>query len=197
MHDYVAIAAIVRPQGRRGEVVAEILTDFPERVRPCRTIYIDDPEQGPQSFQLERARIHGGRFVLKFLGIDSISQAETLRSKNVLIPAADRVSLSPNRYYIWELKGCRVLQDQHPGPTAGAEIGTVVDVETGTGGVDLLHVAISGSHGEEILIPLADEICKRIDVLGKTILIDPPEDLLELNRRTTDSRRSRTRRNDL
>ena len=62
------------------------------------------------------------------------------------------------------------------------EVGTVVDVESRPGGVDLLHVAIPGRQGGELLIPLAQSICKRIDVDAKTILIDPPEDLLELNR---------------
>jgi 16S rRNA processing protein RimM len=116
------------------------------------------------------------------MGIDSISQAETLRSKNVLIPAAERASLPPNKFYVWELTGCRVLQAQRAESSEMLEIGTVVDVETGSGGVDLLHVAVSGSEDREALIPLTDAICKQIDILAKTILIDPPEDLLELNR---------------
>jgi 16S rRNA processing protein RimM len=182
MDRFLAVARVVRPHGRKGEVVAEILTDFPERVKASRTIYIEDSNNRPEPVALESARIHKGRFVLKFSGINSIEQADTLRTKHVLIPAGERAVLSANSYYVWELQGCRVLQDQGHGSAPLIEVGTVVDVESRSGGVDLLHVAVPGRQGGEVLIPLAQSICKRIDVEAKTILIDPPEDLLELNR---------------
>ena len=182
MDRFLAVARVVRPHGRKGEVVAEILTDFPERVKASRTIYIEHSDSRPEPVTLERSRIHKGRFVLKFSGINSIEQADTLRAKHVLIPAAERAVLSENSYYVWQLQGCRVLQDQGHGSTPLIEVGIVVDVESRPGGVDLLHIAIPGRQGGELLIPLAQSICKRIDVDAKTILIDPPEDLLELNR---------------
>lgn len=81
---------------------------------------------------------------------------------------------SPHQYYLIELHGCRVIWESQ-----GKEIGTVVEVES-TGGVDVLHVRRPDGNSE-ILIPLAQEICTRIDVASRTIVIDPPEDLLELN----------------
>src|SRR4030095_15442654 len=107
MEDFVAVARVVRPHGRRGEVIAEVLTDFPDRVQASRTVYIEDAAKQPRPLQLESVRIHKGRVVLKLSGINSIEQAEALRARDVLIPASERAMLSPNSYYVWELKGCR------------------------------------------------------------------------------------------
>ncbi|MBZ5515869.1 MAG: ribosome maturation factor RimM [Acidobacteriia bacterium] len=168
------MALIVRPQGRRGEVVAEMLTDFPERFRSLRQALLERPGGEPEAVRVEDAWPHKGRIVLKFFGVDSIAQAERLRGAQVLIPRTERIPLGPHQYYLWELEGCRVVIERD-GPRR--EIGTVTDVEL-TGGVDLLHVA---APGREVLIPLAQDICKQIDPETKTILIDPPDDLLELN----------------
>lgn len=171
---FLAIARIVRPQGRRGEVAAEILTDFPARFRQAQAVFLEVPGQGPQPAQLERAWPHKGRIILKFLGTDSIESASRLRGLQVLIPWEQRAPLPPHHYYLCELQGCRVVRER-----GGKEIGTVTEVEP-TGGVDVLHIRRADGNGE-VLIPLAQEICTRIDRATRTIVIDPPEELLELN----------------
>jgi 16S rRNA processing protein RimM len=171
---YLAIARIVRPQGRRGEVAAEILTDFPSRFQALRRAFLAEPGQPLKPVTLEHAWPHQGRIVLKIAGVDSIESAGHLRGHLVWIPREERMQLPPDHYYFWELKGCRVLSERHGRP---CEIGTVTEVEA-TGGVDLLHVATGRG---DVLIPLAQSICTRIDTRLKTIVIDPPEDLLELN----------------
>ncbi len=171
---FLAIARIVRPQGRRGEVLAEILTDFPDRFQELRRAYLEDPGHGPVSVDVENIWHHKGRVVIKFSGVDSIDQAAGLRGLCVLIPREERTALPPDHYYHWELQGCRVVRERE-GKTV--EIGTVVSIEP-TGGVDVLHVATPRG---EILIPLAQAICTRIDGEKKTIWVDPPEDLLDLN----------------
>jgi 16S rRNA processing protein RimM len=171
---FLAVARIVRPQGRRGEVVAEILTDFPQRFAELRRAYLENPGSLPQSVRVESVWRHKGRVVLKFSGVDSIEQANRLREVHVLIPREERMPLPAHQYYVWELKGCRVLTAR-PGVTR--EVGTVTDVEP-TGGVHLLHVATPRG---EVLVPLAQDICRQIDPAAKTIVIDPPEDLLDLN----------------
>ncbi len=173
---FLAIARIVRPQGRRGEVVAELLTDFPSRFQELRQVYVENADQSPLPVALEHAWPHKGRMVLKFAGVASIEEASRLRGCHVLIPREERTLLPPHHYYVWELKGCQVVvedQGKH------LEVGTVTDVES-TGGVDLLHVARPGKKGEA-LIPLAQSICTRIDTQAKRIVIAPPEDLLALN----------------
>ena len=171
---FLAVARIVRPQGRRGEVAAEILTDFPQRFAELRRAYLENPGSQPESVRVESVWPHKGRVVLKFSGVDTIDQANRLRGLHVLILREERMLLPAHQYYVWELKGCRVITARQ-GVTS--EVGTVTDVER-TGGADLLRV---GTPRGEVLIPLAQDICKRIDTAEKIIIIDPPEDLLELN----------------
>jgi len=173
-NEFLAIARILRPQGRKGEVAAEILTDFPERFQQLKAAFLELPGKPPKLANLENTWLHKGQIILKFSGIDSIESASGLRDATVVIPWDQRSRLSPHQYYLCELQGCRVLWERK-----GQEIGTVVEIES-TGGVDLLHV--KPPEGKpEILIPLAQEICTRIDLDTRTIVIDPPEELLELN----------------
>ncbi len=174
---FLALARIVRPQGRRGEVAAEILTDFPERFGHVRRAFLEQDGSEPKAVEVEHAWLHKGRVILKFSGIDSITQANRLRGVHVLVPKEEKTPLPAHHYYVWELRGCRVVAGQEG---KLKEIGTVTSVEP-TGGVPLLHVAPAGSSRVEVLIPLAQDICKRIDTQEKTILIDPPENLVELN----------------
>lgn len=171
---FLAVARVVRPQGRRGEVLAEPLTDFCLRFQELPDVFLENPGTAPQAIKVESVWPHKGRVVIKFSGVDSISDASVLKGRHVLILAAERMPLPPNHYYLWELRGCRVVTERRG---RLVEVGSVTDVEP-TGGVDVLHVATS--HGE-VLIPLAQAICTKIDKQAKTILIDPPEDLLDLN----------------
>lgn len=173
---FLAIARIARSRGRRGEVVADILTDFPARFEDLRQAFLEQPGQSPKALDVEHAWFHKGRVVLKFSGIDSIESASRLRGLHVLILRDQRTQLPPHHYYFWELQGCRVIVERQG---ERYEVGMVTYVEP-TGGVDLLHVA-RGGHRGEVLIPLAQAICKQIDTPGKTIVIDPLEDLLDLN----------------
>ncbi len=175
---FLAVARIVRPQGRHGEVAAEILTDFPERFASLRQAYLESPGNSPALTAIERAWPHKGRIILKLAGVDSIDRAEELRGRHVLVPRDEKVALPPHHYYLWELEGCRVVVEREG---KRRDVGTVVSVEP-TGGVDVLHIEVRQSAGaQEVLIPLAQAICTRIDPATKTIVIDPPDDLLDLN----------------
>jgi len=189
---FVAIARLIRPQGRRGEMAAEILSDVPRRFDKLRAAFLEQPGAEPKSVNVENAWLHRGRVILKLAGTDSIDEANRLRGRLVLLPCSERAALPADQYYVWELEGCRVVRDLD-GVTM--EIGIVTEVEP-TEGVPLLHVAPIRAQakdggeldagkearpGEELLIPLAQAICERIDIAAKLIVIDPPEDLLELN----------------
>ena len=171
---FLAVARVVRPQGRLGEVLAEPLTDFAARFKELRDVFLESPGTSPQPIKVEDVWPHKGRVVIKFSGVDSISSASSLKGRHVLILAEDRMPLPPNHYYLWELEGCRVVAE---GGGSRVEVGTVTGIEA-TGGVDVLQVATPRG---EILIPLAQAICTKIDTEARTILIDPPEDLLDLN----------------
>jgi 16S rRNA processing protein RimM len=174
---FLAVARIARPQGRRGEVVAEILTDFPERFEELGQAFLEAAGGVPSAVVIEKTWPHKGRIVFKFSGVDSIDQADRLRGLHVFIRSVDRVALPEHHYYVWELEGCHVVRELADGPQ---EVGVVTGIER-TGGVDLLRVARTQAGAHELLIPLTRDICTRIDTGAKTILIDPPKDLLELN----------------
>jgi 16S rRNA processing protein RimM len=174
--EFVAVARIARPQGRRGEVAAEILSDFPERFAGRERVFLRDSSGAIETAQVEDAWPHKGRIILKFAGVDSIDQAERLRGFEVLIPPSERAPLGEHQYWVSDLEGCRVLLERNGTTT---EVGRVIGVDA-AGGADVLRVE---SARGEVLIPLAQEICTRIDTESKVIWIDPPEELLELNDR--------------
>lgn len=180
---FVVIARILRPRGRRGEVLAEILTDFPGRFEGLRRIFLsaagtEAVEEPPRARSLESTWLHKDKVVLKLSGVDSITAAEDLRGLAVLIPYSERVPLPPHSYYWPDIIGCRVLAGS---PEARVEIGKVEAIEP-TAGAPILHVKRGDRRDEEVLIPFAQEICREVDPEAKLILIDPPEDLLDLNK---------------
>jgi 16S rRNA processing protein RimM len=179
--DFLTVARLLRPRGRKGEVIAEILTDFPERFQDAADVYLETAGHQPRPVRVENAWTHKDRVVLKFSGIDSIEEAGRLRGAHVLIPREERRALGAHTYYLWELKGCRVLRERADASLPLLEVGMVTDVDTESTEISLLIVAASGSNRREILIPLVQSICKHIDIQQKIILVDPPEDLLELN----------------
>jgi 16S rRNA processing protein RimM len=176
----IAVARILRPRGRAGEVIAEVLTDFPERFNDLRRVFIGNRGGHPEPADLAEVWWHEGRLILRFAGVDSISKAEELRGRLVLIPEQQRVAPGKHRYYLSEIVGCTVLD------RSGSALGEVVDVEP-TGGVDLLRVRRVNEAGrkdgrkEDLLIPFAEEICSEIDLGARRIVIEPPEGLLEVN----------------
>jgi len=169
--DSIVIARICKPQGRIGEVSAELATDFPERFEELEEVTVAFPNGEQRTMTLTNSWPHKGRVVLKFQGVDSISDAEKLTGGKVLISPDDLVELPEDSFFDFELEGCEVVD------SSDKSIGTVREVVR-TGGTDLLSVVTET--GDEKLIPFADSICTSINVEGKKIVIDPPDGLLEL-----------------
>jgi 16S rRNA processing protein RimM len=167
--DLVAIARIVKPRGIRGEAVAEVLTDFPDRFEGLETVIAVTPGGGREELKIEDAWFQNGRVVLKFAGVDSPERAEELRDAELCVPETEAVELEEGEFFDWQLEGCRVET------VDGQPVGTVREVMR-TGGTEILVV-----DGErEYLIPFAESICVGVDVEAKTIRIDPPDGLLDL-----------------
>jgi 16S rRNA processing protein RimM len=179
--DWAAIAFIHTTHGRRGELSADLLTDFPERFVAGLQVMVRAAGRH-LSFRVEAVRFHKGRVILKFEGVDSITAAETLRGALVEIPRSERVPLPAGRVYVSDLIGCSVLEQD-------TVIGTVVGWEE-TGAVPLLRV--NGS-GEDLLIPFTPAICYALDPAIKQILVRTPEGLRELNLEKSPGRRIRNR----
>ncbi len=173
----VTLARIVRPRGRRGEVAAEILTDFPERLPALREVWLCDGASAPRRVGVRTCWLHKDQAIFHFEGCDSISEAERMRGLEVQIPLAERMSLPSGRYYISDLQGCEVWE-RRPGTGAAERLGVVREVQLLIGSALLV---LDTSQGE-LLIPLAEEICTRIDPAEQRIEVVLPKGLRELNR---------------
>ena len=176
--DWVAVAFIQTTHGRRGELSADQLTDFPERFAAGLQVVVTMGES-QRALRLETARFHKGRVLLKFEGVDSITDAETLRGALVQVPQSERVPLPAGRVYVSDLMGCSVLEQEEV-------IGTVVGWQE-TGAVPLLRVDCAG---EELLIPFTPAICYSVDVVNKQILVHTPAGLREVNPAPAPGRKS-------
>ncbi len=177
VQSWVTVARLIRPQGRRGEVLAEILTDFPERFRDTRNVFLMRGKNLlPEPVLLEQSWLHKGKVVLKFAHVDSISAAEMLRGADVVVPAAERVALEPDAVYISDLLGCQVV-DTHSPDHRG--IGTVRDVFQQQETADLL--VVEAADGNEYSIPFAKAYLVRMDLIGRRLEMDLPPGLLEMN----------------
>ena len=193
---WLIIARILRARGNKGEVAAEILTDFPERLTRLREVFAGhaDGKDEPRRLALKSCWLsqnHRGQAIFHFEGVDSISEAERFRGLDVMLPFEQRVTLPAGQYFVSDLIGCSVFETPATSPVlssspcslaeAPAFLGTVSDVQfpgEEISGTPLLEVETSGG---EILIPLAVDICTKIDVAERRIDVILPEGLRDLN----------------
>jgi 16S rRNA processing protein RimM len=169
--DLIVVAHIVKVRGLRGEVVADLLTDFPDRFDELTSLIALSPEGSRRSLQIEEHWFHGNRLVLKFTGFDQIEEARELVGCDLAVPVDDRVELPQDTFYDWELIGCRVET------VDGQAVGVVREIFR-PGGVELL--VIVDDTGRDRMVPMAADIVVEIDKDRKLIRIDPPAGLLEL-----------------
>lgn len=169
--DLIVVAYIAKTRGLRGEVVADLQTDFPDRFEHLDSLIGIGPDRAQRSLQIEEQWFHGNRLVLKFAGFDRIEEAKELVGLHLAVPATERIELPKGSFYEWELAGCRVET------VGGQQVGEVKEIMK-TGGVEILVVIDPA--GKEMLIPMATDICVGIDIENKLVRIDPPEGLLEL-----------------
>jgi 16S rRNA processing protein RimM len=191
---WLVLAHLLRPQGRKGELLAELSTDFPERFEDRRRVFLAAPGFDGGESEARPAEVVGfwlpvgkneGRVVLQFGGIDTISAAETIAGLDVLVPLEDRLLLQDESVYISELIGCTVYD-------GSKQIGVVEDVQfamTADGGRRLDDAAplltVKSAGGDEILVPFAKAFLVRVDTEAKRIEMELPEGLIEINRQAS------------
>jgi 16S rRNA processing protein RimM len=186
---WIVVARVLRPRGNKGEVAVELLTDFPERLTKLKEIFlgraigegfagafgaVEPTAIGVKSCWLSQN--HRGQGVFHFAGVESINEAEKFRGLDVLLPFEQRVILPAGQYFVADLIGCAVFEVK-----GEAAVGTVSDVQfpgEGMRGTPLLEVETGRG---ELLIPLAEDICRRIDTGARRIEVELPEGLRELN----------------
>jgi 16S rRNA processing protein RimM len=187
------LARIRRPQGRKGEVFADILTDFPEKFSERRHLWlVAEPgtplaktRPAPAEVDLVNHWLHKGGIVLHFAQSDSISSAEALAGLYVAIPESERATLGEDEVYIGDLIGCSVFDvagvdvaELDASGAAGVEIGVIEDVERAAGPTPIL--VVSGKKGE-VLIPFAKSYLRKIDLEARRVEMALPEGLVDLN----------------
>jgi 16S rRNA processing protein RimM len=188
---WTVLAHLLRPQGRKGELLADLLTDFPERFEDRSRVLLAKPGfSGPESAARAISVLshwlpvgrNQGRIVLGLEGIDSIEKAEALAGLDVLIPDEERVELEEDEEYITDLIGCTVFD----GPTAIGVIASVDFPSTPDGTRRLSDAApllnVQTEAGEEILIPYVQSFLIALNVEQKRIEMILPSGLLDLNK---------------
>lgn len=172
---WVWLARIRRPQGRKGEAFAELLTDFPEKFSERRQVWLLSESAAPRQTELADFWLHKGGVVLHFAGVESISDAEKLAGLIVAVPRAERAALGEGEVYIADLIGCTVVDVATGAP---AVIGEIEDVDRSAGPAPILIVR--GARGE-VLIPFAQSYLRKLDLEGRRVEMALPEGLAELN----------------
>lgn len=169
--NFVTLARIAKTQGRRGEIAVESHTDIPGRLHAGMKILALAEDGSRRELQIDDVWPHKNWLVLKFEGVDSISDAEVLLGCELQVPAKDRAKLKDGATYVSDLIGCALFD-------RGREVGVVSDVRFGAGEAPLLVV---GSGTNEHEIPYAQVFLERVDLERKRIEMNLPEGLLEVN----------------
>ncbi len=204
------MARVLRPRGNKGEVAVELLTDFPERLTKLQEVFLGRVQGTAAAAKFSGAfgaseptaigvkscwlsQNHRGQGVFHFAGVASINEAEKFRGLDVLLPFEQRVTLPAGQYFVADLIGCAVFEAASGGSAVASSpcsmdvvpelLGTVRDVQfPGEGesvyGTPLLEVETEQG---ELLIPLAEDICRRIDVAARRIEVMLPAGLRDLN----------------
>jgi 16S rRNA processing protein RimM len=188
---WVWLARIRRPQGRKGEVFADVLSDFPERFAQRKRLWLlsetpvakpgkppvasSPASASPREVELSAHWLHKGGVVLHFAGVDSISAAETLSGLIVAIPLAERAPLSEDEVYIADLIGCTLVDVAGSAPIT---VGEIDDVDRTAGPVALL--VVHGATGE-ILVPFAKSYLRTLNLEAGRVEMALPEGLIDLN----------------
>jgi 16S rRNA processing protein RimM len=173
--EFITLARVTKTQGRKGEVAAALFTNFPERFASRKQLFGLDSKGQRHELDLEEHWLHKGQIVLKFAGVDSISQAELLIGWEIQVRRSQRVPLEGDQVYISDLIGCEVYD-------GGRVIGKVLDVLFGSGEAPLLVVRDEVAHGaKEYLVPFAASYIEEMALEQKQVKMKLPAGLLDLD----------------
>ncbi len=177
---WVAVALLGKTRGNRGEITAQALSSKPERYQLLREVFLvrEGPAPGHaggsgplrgERFEVESSWFHRGALILKFKGVDTISDAELLSGAEVRVPISERTPLEEGEFFQSDLIGCE-LMDRRTGDSLGRVSGW-----EDAGGSGLL-VTDAGWY-----VPFARSICVEIDPVARRIVVELPEGLKDLN----------------
>jgi 16S rRNA processing protein RimM len=175
--DFITLALVVKTQGRRGEVAVKLQSDVPERFAAGMKLLAlaktpPETQDLRRELQVEDLWPHKGMLVLKFAGLDSISDAEILVGAELQVPRSQRAKLETGWTYVSDLVGCVVLDH-------GRQVGRIEDVQFGAGEAPLLIV--TSEAGTKFDVPFAEAYLEAVDVARRQVRMNLPEGMLEIN----------------
>lgn len=166
----IALGAIRKPHGVRGEASVEPWTEF-ERFSEVHDVTLVSPDESrTREVKIEATRAHGDRALIKFSGIETPEEMALFRDWTIEIPESEARKPESDEYFLHDLIGLTLVDE------SGAERGRVIDAYEGGGGV-LLEVEQGRRKFE---VPFAATICKTIDIAGKRMIVDLPEGIDEI-----------------
>ena len=170
---FITLARVVKTQGRHGEVAAEVHSDVPERfAEGMKLRALDRSTESRREVEIESLWPHKGLLVLKFRGVDSMSDAEALIGSELQVPHGERAALEQGWNYVSDLVGCALFDH-------GQQIGLIEDVQFGAGEAPLLIVAANPL--QKFDVPFAEAYLERVDVAQRQVRMNLPEGMLEIN----------------
>ena len=171
--EFVTLALVKKTQGRHGEVAAQVHSDVPDRFTGGMKLFALDRLQSPRrELEVEEIWPHKGLLVLKFRGVDSMNDAETLIGSELQVPSTERATLNQGWTYVSDLIGSTVFDH-------GREIGRIEDVRFGAGEAPLLIV--TNGAGKKFDVPFADAYLAGVGVAQRQVRMNLPEGMLEIN----------------
>ncbi len=167
--DRVVIGRVVKPHGLKGEVVVEVLTDFPERFGEGSSVDLSLESDAVRPARILSSRSHGQRLLISFEGISDVAAAEKLRNADLSVSAQDVAVRPPGYVYHWDVQGAVAVDAE------GVEVGRVTDL-VDVAGRPLLVLATPRGPRE---VPFTAPIVVSVDVAGRRVVLDPPPGLLD------------------
>lgn len=166
--EWATIGNIVALFGIRGELKVRLLTDIPNRFTELEAVHVGTDHL---PYRIQSVRPYKGEMiVMKLEGIDDANAAEALRGLDLQIPESKLAKLPPDSYYQHDILGLHVFTMD------GRDLGRVDDIIV-TGSNDVY--TIKSAEGKQVLIPAIKDVIKQIDLIRRTMYIDPLPGLLD------------------
>jgi 16S rRNA processing protein RimM len=169
--DRIALGIIRKAHGVRGEASVQAWSDSPERFAEVSAVTLVSPdESSTRDVSIESVRIHAGRALVKFAGIESPEEVQQLQNWTVEVPSSEARKLDNDEYFLHDLIGLTLIDGD------GVTRGKVIEIEETGGGVLLV---VDGPRGK-FDVPFAADICTKVDLDAKTIVVNLPDGIEDL-----------------
>ncbi len=158
--EYLVVGSLRRAHGVRGAMVMEIITDFPERLKPGTGVFIGSAHK---PMVIESARPHSEGMLIRFTGLENPEAAAQYRNKLVYVTSADRPALPEGHYYEHQVLGFTVVEDE-----TNETIGMLSEIMH-TGANDIY--VVERPDGSEVLLPVIASVVRELDMSRRIIRV--------------------------